>query len=178
MPQLPNLDAFSLEDILAAVDSSKGANAAARRSDEVFDWVLANWKLFAVTKSLIRSAIEEADTSFGHTEDGLASALGLPSSVFLVRGKAENVKARYLFNAESSPLLETFDKLARKAGSGDVAVIYVAGALSVVITTMQTTPLTGASEVVVDRPGGQVHIFPAAQLNARLPQIRRLGDNG
>lgn len=173
-----SLDNYGVEQLLAAVDASTKKAKETRRNDEVFMWVRDNWKLFAVSRSHVNMAVDEADTSFGHTEDGLASALGLPANVFLVRGKAENVKASSLLSLGNSELMKVFREKQEQAKSQDLTVVYIAGRSSVVITSAQTAcPDRPFSEAVYTERGSlPVKVFPAGDLNERLPQIHRLGE--
>ena len=85
-----------------------------RKSDDILDFIKANWKLFTATRSQMQTLCEELEQRGDLSVTALAEALGLPETVLFKKVKVvDTAKLVLNFRKSELVLVQTNKRFAR-----------------------------------------------------------------
>lgn len=148
-----------------------------RKSDDILDFIKANWKLFTATRNQMQTLCEELEQRGDLSVTALAEALGLPDTVLFKKVKVVDT-AKLVLNFRKSELVSLFNKLIEtktKPGhkAPELCVFAVAGNHTMLVTNMRTKRVPGKVELFLTAEEGNndIHVFPFVDAPERLPVL-------
>lgn len=165
------------KEMMSAMKASIKANyrqqAKQQKSDDIIEFIKANWKLFTARRSEMAAAVQSLGSpGIPYSVDGLCDVLGIPDNVLFKRSPVKDV-GNAVLNFPNTKLYEIFDKCYEARGQEEICLFIVAGKSSIVITNMpiQFPP----DDMICYLPAGlginDIQIFRAADAPYRLPHL-------
>lgn len=156
------LDAF-LADVKQA--------AKQRRSDEILDYMRANWKYFAPSKKRFDIIWEELYRQEDLSVTSLSEALGLDERILFRRTSLQDISSLFLHPLKST-LRKKFMELVDTTPVRDACLIFVSGTRTAVLTNMDTVEEPGLVWITIPTGNGHTaQLFRMEDAPKRLPRL-------
>lgn len=163
------------DDLAARMRQELRQANAARKSDDIVQFIRDRWSLFCSSRRMMDNICEELDQQNDLTPTALCAALSVdPAVVFRKSKLAESAEA--VLDYPKSAVCKAFEKAVEKRCANgveqDLCMLVVAGARTIVVTNVEPKPVEGAWHMTyVNASGRDVYVFKAEHLEARLPAI-------
>lgn len=156
----------------AAMRASAQEQKRTTTSDDIIEFIKANWKMFTYRRSDMMEAVNQLGSSVPYTVDALCDQLGLPDNVYFKRVKVADVGAAVLNFKTNAVLLPLFRRCCEMSSDNTACLVIVAGQKSVCITNMQTTVYPDSMIIYYkDTDDTDIHIFKFSEAALRLPNV-------
>lgn len=167
--------ANDLADLVASLKADQQVKKSEKKEEEIISWMTEHWSWFAPSRRQFMSTKNQLGDVFPYSADGLCAALAVPDEVQLMKiPYADALKP--MLDFKSTGLEEKFLERVAKVDSGQLALILVSGARSLVVTNMNV--VWGPGITVVEylptqqtKEVGTMHIFQAVNGPAMLPSL-------
>ena len=157
--------------------------AKQQKSDDIIEFIKANWKLFTASRGEMLTAVQSLGSSgsFPYSVDGLCDTLGIPSNVYFKRSPVKDV-GNAILDFPKTKLYEIFQKCKQAQEDNEynackyICLFVVAGKKSICITDF---PIEYPSDdIICYLPAtDDIHIFKAADAMYRLPHLFKHEEN-
>lgn len=159
-----------LDALIGALKRDLNERSVAAKQDIVISWMEQNYKLFCPSRVAMKQALKMlSDGIFPYTVDGLQSALSTHAALHIYKGKFEDAPKLYMNITKVKGVLDTINKLREE--QNEIALLYVAGDRSTVITNMQTNWPTGVQYSIYRSIDIQLVIFKYTDAAVMLPAV-------
>lgn len=141
-----------------------------QRSDDIVEFIRANWRFFAPTRAAMSAAYSQLGQQVPYTVDALCDQLGIAANVYFKRSPVADIGGT-LLDFEGSKLFELFQKCISAQKGREACLFVVAGKKSICITNMQLHFETVKYDFRYWDGDNEIHIFKASEAAERLPNL-------
>lgn len=158
--------------LLEAFTTGRAERVKERKSQEVVDFLRANWKLFIATRSAMSMLCEELEQRGELNPDTLGDALGLPRNVYFRRTKMLEA-GKFWMRPQSSAVMKSMYKLLEKnltpkGRQNDVYLFLASGARSLLLSNAE--PMGGDGIIMaITENDNTIYAMPAEDASKRYP---------